>query len=215
MSAAPLKFAFDTHFDEDGRVLSSAPVVRAKRAYSPAEVEAIRAEAFADGQRSQQATDEALLAQSLAGVAEACRQAIPTLERVIASYRANAADLAVSTAETVASAALEKMPRAPLAAALEALSGEMAGAARLIVRAAASDEATIQAVRAAAAEAGLEDRVVIRDDAGMPSAAFIIEWPDGRAEYDPQEALTRVREALNSALSAEADGAIDLLNGEA
>ena len=72
-----------------------------------------------------------------------------------------------------------------------------------------------EAVRAAAAEAGLADRVVLRDDAGLAPAAFVIEWPDGRAEYDPEAAMTRVREALNSALSAEADGAIDLLNGEA
>jgi len=216
MSApAPQKFSFDTHFDDNGRVLSSAPVARPKRAYSPIEVDMLRAEAFAQGQAAQRGADESLQAQSLAAIADACREALPTLERIIAAYRAQSADLALATGEAIASAALERCPQAPLAAALEALSAEMAGSARLIVRVAASTDAVAKAVQAAAAEAGLADRVVLRDDASLAPAAFAIEWPDGRAEYDPEGALARVREALNSALSAEADGAIDLLNGEA
>lgn len=216
MSApAPQKFSFDTHFDDNGRVLSSAPAPRPKRAYSPIEVDMLRAEAFAQGQAAQRGADESLQAQSLAAIADACREALPTLERIIAAYRAQSADLALATGEAIASAALERCPQAPLAAALEALSAEMAGSARLIVRVAASTDAVARAVQAAAAEAGLADRVVLRDDASLAPAAFAIEWPDGRAEYDPEGALARVREALNSALSAEADGAIDLLNGEA
>lgn len=214
-AAAPQKFSFDTHFDDDGRVLSSTPVARPKRAYSPIEVDRLRAEAFAEGQAAQRGVDESLQAQSLAAIAEACRQALPTLERVIAAYRAQSADLALATGEAIASTALDRCPQAPLAAALEALSAAISGSARLIVRASVSTEAVAEAVRAAAAEAGLADRVVLRDDAGLAPAAFVIEWPDGRAEYDPEAAMTRVREALNSALSAEADGAIDLLNGEA
>lgn len=213
--SAPQKFSFDTHFDDDGRVLSSAPIARIKRAYSPAEVEALRAEAFAAGQATQRSADESVMAQSLAAIADACRQALPTLERVVANYRAQAADLALATGEAVASAALARLPQAPLAAALEALSTEMAGAGRLIVRIPAGQPGLDEAVQAAASEAGLGDRVAVREDGSMASAAFVVEWPDGRAEYDPQAALTRVREALESALSAEADGAIDLLNGEA
>lgn len=214
-AAAPQKFNFDTHFDDDGRVLSSAPVARPKRAYSPIEVDLMRAEAFAQGQAAQRGADESLQAQSLAAIAEACRQALPTLERVIAAYRTQSAELTLATGEAIASAALQRFPQAPLAAALEALSGEMAGSARLIVRASVSSDAVAEAVRAAAAEAGLSESVVLRDDATLAPAAFVIEWPDGRAEYDPEGALARVREALNAALSAEADGAIDLLNGEA
>lgn len=214
-ATAPQKFSFDTHFDDNGRVLSSAPAPRPKRAYSPIEVDMLRAEAFAQGQAAQRGADESLQAQSLAAIADACREALPTLERIIAAYRAQSADLALATGEAIASAALERCPQAPLAAALEALSAEMAGSARLIVRVAASSDAVAKAVQAAAAEAGLADRVVLRDDASLASAAFVIEWPDGRAEYDPEGAMTRVREALNAALSAEADGAIDLLNGEA
>lgn len=213
--ATPQKFSFDTHFDDNGRVLSSAPAARPKRAYSPIEVDMLRAEAFAQGQAAQRGADESVQAQAIAEIAEACRQALPALERVIAAYRAQSADLTLATGEAIASAALERCPQAPLAAALEALSAEMAGSARLIVRASVSTDAVAEAVRAAAAEAGLADRVVLRDDANLAPAAFVIEWPDGRAEYDPEGAMTRVREALNAALSAEADGAIDLLNGEA
>ena len=80
-AAAPQKFSFDTHFDDDGRVLSSTPVARPKRAYSPIEVDRLRAEAFAEGQAAQRGVDESLQAQSLAAIAEACRQALPTLDR--------------------------------------------------------------------------------------------------------------------------------------
>lgn len=212
---SPQKFSFDTHFDEDGSILSATPITRMKRAYSPAEVEALRAQAFAEGQAAQRAADDSLTAQSLAAIAEACRQALPTLERVVAGYRAHAADLAMATGEAIAMAALERAPQAPLAAALEALSSEMAGTGRLIVRIPAGQSGLAQAVQGAAAEAGLGDRVAVREDTELASAAFVVEWPDGRAEYDPQAAFARVREALQSALSAEADGAIDLLNGEA
>ena len=46
---APRKFVFDTVFEGDN-VVYTAP--RPKRSYTPEEVELIRAEAFAEGQRS-------------------------------------------------------------------------------------------------------------------------------------------------------------------
>ena len=38
----------------------------------------------------------------------------------------------------------------------------------------------------------------------VAAAAFQLEWTDGRAAFDPEEAFARMSEALNSALAAEA-----------
>ena len=214
MTAIPQKFGFDTHFDDHGRIISAPPAARPRRTYSAIEVDAIRAEAFAQGQSAQRQSDEGVAAQALATIAATCQQALPSLDRIVATYRERCADLAIAVGEALASEALGRFPRAPLEAALEALSDEITGAARIIVRVAAVDESTTTELHRMATEAGLGDRVVIRDEPGLAAAAFAIEWPDGRAEFDPEAALGRVRTAVESALSAEADGAADLLKGE-
>ena len=61
--AAPQKFAFDTVFDDAGAV-AFAPV-RAKRSYTPEEVEQIRREAFAEGECSAVAVAQASAAARL------------------------------------------------------------------------------------------------------------------------------------------------------
>ena len=212
--AAPRKFGFDTWFDEDGRVMSEAPAVRPRRAYSPAEVEGIRAEAFREGQADQQRRDESRTAEALVEIAAACGRALGGLDQVVARYRSHASELAVTAGEVIAAGALDRFPQEPLVAALEALSQELSGTARLVVRINAQADDAGRAIEQAAAEAGFAGRVLIRDEPAAAPAAFFIEWPDGRAEYDPTEAAQRVRQAFQSALSAEADGGIDLMNGD-
>lgn len=212
---APRKFGFDTWFNDDGQVLAQAPAVRSRRAYSPAEVEVIRDQAFADGQADQRQRDESLTAQSLSDVRQACAQAMGALDAVVTRYRANCADLALATGEAIAAGALEQFQQAPLTAALEALSEEVAGTARLVVRTGVAGPEAKALIEKAAADAGFAGRIVVRDEPGGAPAAFVIEWPDGRAEYDPSATADRVRAALQSALLAEADGGIDLMNGDA
>ena len=75
-ASAPQKFGFDTCFDEAGRVVSTA-APRPRRTYLAAEVEALQAQAFAEGQAAQRVSDEGRRAQALADIADACRQALP------------------------------------------------------------------------------------------------------------------------------------------
>lgn len=200
----PQKFGFDTQFGDAGEVFST-PRPRIRHAYTPNEVEAMKAQAYAEGQAAQRASDDSARAQALAEIADACRRALPGVAGVVDGYRVETAQLAMAAAEAIAGAALEAFPRAPLQAALESLAGEMDGAARLIVRAPLADKAMVEAIEKAAADAGLPGRILIRDEPGMASAAFQIEWPDGRAEYDPAAAAERVRAALTAALAAEVD----------
>jgi len=212
--AAPRKFGFDTWFDDEGRVLSHTPVARSRRAYTLAEVEAIQAEAFAEGQADQRRCDESLTAQSLVEIAQASARALQALDGVVARYRADCAELALATGEAISAGALERFEQAPLTAALEALSEELSGTARLVVRTGVANDEAQAMIQKAAADAGFSGRILVRDEPGASPAAFIIEWPDGRAEYDPAAAADRVRLALQSALSAEAEGGVDLMNGD-
>ena len=74
-TAAPRPFAFDTVFDGD-RVIEPR---RVKRVYTAEEVEAARAEAFAEGEASAVARAEAEAAQALRDTAGAAKAALSAL----------------------------------------------------------------------------------------------------------------------------------------
>lgn len=208
----PRKFAFDTTFDDQGGVLSEAP--RIKRVYTAGEAEALRRQAFAEGEAAARASDEGRRAQALAEIAAAVRDALPRLAHVAHGHREGAGDLALAAARAMAGAALDRFPHAPLQAAIDALSREIDTAARLVVRAPAADAELAAMLEAAAADAGFAGQIALRDEPALPTAAFVIEWPDGRAEYDPEAAAQRVREALEAALAAEGEHAESLSPGE-
>jgi flagellar assembly protein FliH len=77
--------------------------------------------------------------------------------------------------------------------------------ARLLVNVAAEDGPRFeQALAGAAAEMGFEGQIVVRRDGAQKGAAFVFDWGDGRAAFDPQATLERVTAALHAALEAEA-----------
>lgn len=208
----PRPFDFGPHFDDDGAVVAPAP--RIKRVFTAAEVEEIRARAFAEGEAAARASLEGLRAQALAEIAAAVRDALPRLAHVAHAHREGAAELAVAAAQAIAGATLDRFPRAPLLAALDALAQEIDTAARLVVRVGEADPELSGQLEAAAADAGLTGQIVVREAPGLASAAFVIEWPDGRAQFDPDDAAERVRAALASALAAEGEHAESLSPGE-
>ena len=202
-ASAPQKFGFDTCFDEAGRVVSTA-APRPRRTYLAAEVEALQAQAFAEGQAAQRVSDEGRRAQALADIADACRQALPMLNQVIEAHRAQAASLALATGEAVASAALERFPAGPLQAALEALGQEIDASPRLVIRTGDLDDANRARITRLCDDSGFSGVVAFREEPGLAPAAFQLEWADGRAAFDADEAFIRIGEALASALAAEA-----------
>ena len=194
------RFTFDTVFD-GGRVI--APT-RPKRNFTQDEVDAIRAEAFAAGERSAQAEAERLAAAALGEVAGLVRQGLAALVTVAHDHRAGSAELALTAARKVADAALEQFPHAPLEAALQALARELDAAPRLVVRCACADPARLEANLARAAEqAGFPGQVVLKPEPGPAGAAFVLDWGEGRAAFDPAAAAARIEQALAAALTAE------------
>ena len=75
----PRKFDFDTVFDDAGAVAQVS--ARPKRIYPLEEVEVIRAQAYAEGERTAMARLEAQQAEALSTIAQACQAALPAWPR--------------------------------------------------------------------------------------------------------------------------------------
>lgn len=210
-ASAPRPFAFDTVFDDAGSIAYQPPVRR--KHYSAEEVEAARSAGYAEGERSAVAEAEARAADALADIARAARAALGALQGVAHGHRVDSANLALAAARRIADAALDRFPEAPLAAALEALARELEAQPRLIVRVAPELQERLQLVLNHTAEAvGFEGQILARAEPGMLPAAFVLDWGDGKAAFDPQDAATRVAAALDAALAAEGLHAEPLLS---
>lgn len=215
MTHQPLSipFAFDTEFDASGVVVHAAAFRPIKRAYTPLEVEALIAQARLEARNEALAEVDSLQAMALSAIGEALASAAPALTQVARAHREQSAELALAAARVVAASALDRFPAAPLQAALEALAQEIDASPRLVVRTGDLDEEGRGRIERLCADAGFSGVVAFRDGPGMTAAAFQLEWADGRAAFDPEEALARMGEALNSALAAEAGHAETLTEG--
>jgi len=201
-AAAPEKFGFNTVFDASGDVSFQAP--RPKRLFSLEDVNALKREAFAEGEQMATASLAGMQAQALAEIAAACGQALPRLAEVAHNHRVESARLAMACGRAIAGAALDRFPDAVLRAALDALAREIESAPRLVITAdpqlAKSLRETLTEVVQACGYAGA---VQVRDDVAQAANAFTLDFGDGQAAYDPEAASQRVSEALEAALAAE------------
>lgn len=201
IGAVAQKFTFDTVFEDSGRVI--APV-RPKKVFSAEEVEQIRKECFAEGERSAVALAQQAQAMALQQIAMAAQGALGGLATVAHEHRAGSARLALAAARKIADAALDRFPEAPAAAALDALAREVEAVPRLIARCAEGQVEAIQAaLDGAAHSAGYPGQIVVRADPSLPLAAFVLDWGDGSAAFDPDASAARVSQALEEALAAE------------
>lgn len=212
MSQAPEKFRFDTVFDGGGRVASSMP--RPKRLFPIEEVEAIRQAAYAEGERAALASVAAQQAAALSQIGAACAQALPKLAEVAHEHREHSAALSLACARAIADAALERFPQGPVRAALDSLAREIEAQPRLVVSAAPDLAEGLQStLEEAARRLGFEGAVIVRPDGGYGRHAFMLDFGDGQAAFDPAVAAERVTQALHAALAAEGLHAEPLIPG--
>jgi flagellar assembly protein FliH len=203
MNTPHQRYGFDTVFDDAGDVTAQAPP-RPKRAYTPEEVQAERAQAFAEGERSVVARAEQAAAAALADIAQTVKSALPALTNLVHEHRAASTELALACGRAIAAAALEQFPEAPVTAALEALAREIESQPRLIVRVNGElVDRSRTALESLAQSLGYPGQILVKDEPRMPPAGFILDWGDGRAAFDPAEAASRVEAALRTALAAE------------
>jgi flagellar assembly protein FliH len=202
MTSTHQKFTFDTVFDPAGGEF--APPPRMKRAFTADEVEQVRAQAFAEGERSAIAVAEQVVAAALVEVSRASTGALGALGRIVHEHRVACGEIALCAARTVAGAALDAYPQAPADAAFEALAREIEATPRLIVQVAPNLAERLQTILAeTAANCGYPGQIVVRSDPALPRAAFVYDWGEGRASFNPEETAERVAAALRNAIAAE------------
>jgi flagellar assembly protein FliH len=207
-------FKFDTVFDGGGAVVAQTP--RPKRSYTADEVEEIRRQANAEGDRLAMNSIAARQAAALEVIASACRAALPRLAEVAHDHRVGSAELALACARAIAAAALDRFPQAPVQAALAALAREIEAAPRLVLTCDAALADGLQEELAETAQAiGYPGAIHIRPSGEMGPHAFTLDFGDGQAAFDPQAAAQRVAEALSAALAAEGLHAEPLIPGAA
>jgi flagellar assembly protein FliH len=194
------KFTFDTEFDATKPTTTSTY----KRLFTSEEVAGLGAKARAEGEAAAMQSIEAQTARALTDLASAAHAALPTLAAAAHQHRVGAAELALACARQIADAACERFPEAPLQAALAALAREVESTPRLTLRAPAALLERLQAALTETAEAiGYSGQILARADPELPPAAFVLDWGDGSASFDPAGAAQRVAEALEGALAAE------------
>ena len=196
----PRPFSFDLSFD-DGAVLAAAP--RMKRTYSAQEVEAIRQQAFREGEQAAAAALQGQQAIALRELADSARSGLAALAQVAHNHRVQSATLAMACGKAIADAALTEFPQAPLRAALEALEREFHDTPRLTVRTALAADALAATVDEMAREIGYAGQVAVKQDPGMPAAAFSLDWGDGAAVFNPETTAARIADVVASALAAD------------
>ena len=197
---APRKFTFDVEFDG----AKAPPTSTYKRLFTSAEVEALAAKARAEGEAAAMRSIEAQTAAALGELAGAARTALSTLAAAAHQHRIGAAELALACARQIADAACDRFPEAPLQAAMAALAREVESTPRLTLRAPPALLERLQIALTETAEAiGYSGQILARAEPALPPAAFVLDWGDGSASFDPAEAARRVTEALEGALAAE------------
>lgn len=196
------KFAFDTVFDSRGGVAESR--ARTKRFFAAEEVEVIRAQAFAEGEQKTLGEMAAVQARALAEIGRSVEVALGSLAQVAHAHREGSAALALACGRAIAGEILDLFPHAALERALQSLAREIEAEPRLLVSVAPGmGEGLQDALEATAAANGFSGQVRVREDDHHAGAAFTLDFGDGSAAFDPEDAARRVHEALKTALAME------------
>lgn len=198
----PRPFGFDTEFGADGRIVSQNEWQPTKRSFTPAEVDAMVAEAALHARQQALAEVEAMRADALSLLAHNVGQAMNQLGAIAEQYRHEATELAVTSARSLSGAAFDLFPRRPLEATIEQMAQEIDASPRLLIRAPNLDAEARAQIETLCSQSGFSGMVVFRDEAG-PVASFTLEWSDGRASFSPVEVEQRLRDALSAALAAD------------
>ncbi len=205
-SAQGTKFSFDTVFLENGEIVRVQKRERAKTSFTVAEAEALKAEAFANGQRDATARSQAALAQSLSGIAAAISTLCAELAAMTAQRRQESASLALAAARRAAGLALQHFPAADLEAAVAQALHDLHNEPRLVIRVHHTTATELQnVIDTLSMEAGFNGRVVITSDIDIKAPDIRIEWSEGGMERSVDDIFARMDAALSRWIAADAN----------
>jgi flagellar assembly protein FliH len=204
------KFTFDTEFVSGGERRTVEAERRQKKTLTVEEIEALQAEAHAEGQsdataRNAEATERALAALVIA-VRAASGEAAAEIEKV----RAEAAAIALAAARKLAPAAIAALRQGDVEAALRQAMHHAIGEPRLLLRAAPEIAALIEPRLAEIGHGeGYDGRVIVTADPHFSGADCRIEWRGGgieRSFESIEAALAQIMEQRFSEFSPRVKG---------
>jgi flagellar assembly protein FliH len=217
--AEVIKFTFNEMFDDDAAIgvdgQSSAPVRKSR--FSEEEIEALKAEARAEGNAEALGSIEvkALEANSvaLARIADTASQAFNNLNNVKNEVQAEAAELALNVARKLADALLALQPATEIEAVIQECLKHLNREPRLVVRINDALVTDIQtSMQQAAAERGMAEKMMVVGDPTIALGDCEIEWSDGgvirsRADLDEHaaEIINRYIETLTRGTTTPAN----------
>lgn len=191
------KFTFDTVFDTQTDTISDAAKARQKKSLTQGEIDALRAEAHADGLKSGQVRATEAVAAAANETANALRTVLQRSSADIEIVRAEAAKLALVAARTLARSALDALPASEVEKVLRESLHQAIGEPRVVLRASPQvSEALQPRLTEIAHEEGYEGRVQISADPNIRGADCRIEWRGGGAERSEAALETALAELI-------------------
>jgi flagellar assembly protein FliH len=202
-TAQPRKFTFDQRFDSGpSGTRPSAPKV--KRFYTPEEVEAVRAAAYAEGKGSLEAVTAQAQSVALGQIAEATMAALRTMDMLAAEARADAMQVALLSARRIAESALARYPLDSIEETIAQCLAQIAHEPRVVIKVNADVADALRArIGQLTDDIGFAGRIVISAEPHLSHADCRLEWTDGGIERNAGVIAERVESHLARFIESE------------
>jgi flagellar assembly protein FliH len=183
MMSNTTKFTFDTVFSAGRDIATETARSRQRQVLTEAELEALRAEARAEGAQAGEVHALESIASGTREAAQALRDVLKAVAAQMESVRSDAAVLAFALARKVASTAVAQFPVGEVEAALRQAMHEAIGEPRIVLHARPEvTDALSGRIAQIAQEEGYDGRVQVSPDASLSGADCRIDWRGGGAE---------------------------------
>ena len=178
-----VKFTFDTVFAGEHDVVSEPARARKRCSLTQVEIEALRAEARADGVKDGEVRALEATAAGAEQAAAAVREALAQTAGDIEGLRATAAEIALAVARKLARAALAAFPAEEVETCLREAIHQAIGEPRIVLKVAPNVAGALKdRIAEIAHEEGYDGRIQLSEGPGLVNADCRIEWRGGGAE---------------------------------
>lgn len=202
---AARRFDFDTVFSPEGEVLRQGE--SHKRIFTIEELEAAKAEAFAQGQHSETVRAEKAALEAARALAAEAKRLAQGLEGECKALRQEAAALALAAGRALAGAALDAYGEERASRVVEAALEHLRSQPRILVKVAASAAPRLEPrLTALAEEQGLAGALLVRADPAAQPGDVALEWAGGKLGVSIAEIQSRL-EALAAGLIHDIESA--------
>ena len=195
------KYNFDVVFDEEGAVVST-PTERRK--YSAEEVEAIKTQAYEDGESSEMARAANLTERTISQLASTVQQALQSLDQDAFRAKQQAFQLAITSAGKLAQHALRQYPFTEIEPLIEECLANAPTQSRIMITAPEEVRSVLEErIQDLAQTYQIEGRICIQVDPNMPPGDCKIEWDEGGVARSLDEIEQMIADIVSRRLTAE------------